>query len=257
MTRRALIFAAVFCPSLAFGLVIFMGPNKGCFGTPAAGGGGGGGGGGPNTSDVGMYLNCDSRTATTLTKGVGTVTIGAAYTSVAGVVGNGLDNNNLGNSGGKITISTDSLNFAKGRFGFSMYVRETGAPADGDPFWGDGSTGTVATAKFHLQVNASGNWTWDFAGATQLNLGSLAANTTHFIEIAFDTTTVTLGAPSKIYDNGTLIGTQTGSPSGTPTPIGIHVGGQDGNATSLILDQVMFSTNPLKDLNALKALSSF
>ncbi len=233
------------------------GPSLGVLAPVVASGGGSG-------SAVMWYWNADSASASqSPQKGIGTVTLGASWvlTSTAPIVGTGtVWNSNVGNSGGRISVFSDSWNFDHGRLAFYGILKEVAgtAASDGDPFWINGDTGTVAS-KMQLQVNASGIWLFDFSNATQLNLGVLLAqDTTSFIEIAWDYTQATLGAPCKVYKDSVLVGTCAGTPNaGAPAGGNVRFGGQDGNATAMAMDQIIFSTNPVENLYALRAQTSF
>ncbi len=215
------------------------------------------------TDDITWYWNADDASASqSPQKGLGSITLGASWVSTTAVVGTAaIYNSNTGNSGGRITISSTSFNYTQGRLGTYMILREaTGSATDGDPIWVNGSTGTSATSKFHIQVSATGNWTFDYSNATQLSLGTgfLTRDTTTYVEFAWDYATTTLGAPCKVYKDGVLTGTCAGTPNaGAPTGSTLRFGGQDSNATALVMDQIIFSTNPVRDLYALRNTTSF
>jgi len=254
MKKLLLALIVVALPTVCRAGVRSRGPNPGVFVKTVAS---------TSTADITYYWAMDSATSgQSPQKGSGTITIGASWVSTTAVVGtNALYNSNTGNSGGKITVSSTSWNFTAGRWGAYMILREsTGASSIGDPFWIQGDTGTVATSKFILTVDSIGEWLLNYSNANQLNLGTnlLTQNTTAFIEVAWDYTGATLGAPCKVFKDGILQGTCSGTPNaGAPAGGTVQLGGQNANATALVMDQFIYSTDPNRDLNALKNTTSF
>jgi hypothetical protein len=214
---------------------------------------------GVDTSDVPFYWNMDSATSgISPQKGFGTITIGASWTSVTGSVSNAVDNNNAGNAAGRITISTwtvgtsFNIDMSKGRVGFYFFPRETGAGADGDPIYGNGAT---SGAVWYWQ-NSAGTNQWKYKDKS-INF-TLTANTTQFVELAWDSAEATLGRPCEVFVDGISAGQcTTGSSGGDPAASSIRLGGIDGNGYSAWYDQMMISTNPVKDLYALRNTTSF
>ena len=256
--RIALIFSVFLSAGAGYAAIVFMGPNKGCF--VAQGAGGGGGGGAVDTSDVPFYWNCDTATSgQSPQKGAGTITIGAAYTSTTAVVGNGVDNNNTGNSGGRITISTSSaglnnIDMSKGRVGMWVYPRETSTAADGDPFYVDQATGTGQAKLYWTNINGTNYWDYKDKSITF----TPTVNTWQFIELAWDSSEATLGRPCEVFINGISVSQcSAGSTGSVPSGTSFRLGGIDGNSYSMIYDQVIVSTNPVKDLYSLRNRTSF
>lgn len=206
----------------------------------------------PNTSDVPFYHNCNSITSGAApTKGSGTVTIGASYTSVAAQVSNGWQNNNAGNAGGRITFDQANLQMSEGRIGFWIKPAESGSGADGEIFY-------VQTAAPKLQVtNVTGTYSASYKDISIGTFSGLSSGVWAFLEMAWDSDGDKLGSHLKIFIDGVQNGTASGSTGADPTLAGGKIGSADGNGHSSIVDQVMVSTNPVKDLYALRSETSF
>ena len=216
---------------------------------------------GGSFADILFYSNCDSVTSGQAPqKGVGTITVGASWTSsTTAVVGNSWANNNTGNAGGRISFSTSTtpanlnIDMAKGRIGFYFYPLESGASSDGDPLYGNGAT----TAPKWFWQNVSGTNSWSYKDK-QIASFSLTANTWQFVEFAWDSAETTLGAPCKVIVDGVTSGTcSAGSTGLDPAPSSIRLGGIDGNGFNALYDQIIISNDPLRDLNAVKNTTSF
>lgn len=215
---------------------------------------GGGGGGGGSTSDILFYANADSKTTgQSPQKGTGTITIGTSVSSATAIVSNGWDNNNAGNTAGRISISTTSnIDMSQGRAGFYMYPRESGAPAQGAPFYVSGAT---STPKLYWQ-NVSGSNTFSYKDK-QIGF-TYTTNTWQFIEFAWDSSETHLGRPCEVFIDGVSAGQcPTGSAGADPSGSSVRLGGVDANALSMIYDQVLISTDSTRNLYLVRNQTSF
>lgn len=213
----------------------------------------------PDYFDILFYWNCDSvTTGISPQKGVGTITIGASWSLNTGVVGNSADINNTGNSGGRISISTatalPNIDVSQGRIGFYFHPFETGSASDGDPFYGAGAT----TSPFMYFQNSVGNYVWKYKDE-EVNVGGVfSADTTYFVELAWDSDEAELGVPCRIIIDGSTAGScPTGSTGADPAPTSLRFGGLDGNATDAWYDQIIISNDPTRNLYLLRDGTSF
>lgn len=212
-----------------------------------------------NTSDITFYWNMDSvTTGISPQKGSGTITIGSAYTLTSGVVGTGGTNNNNTSSATNTRISfstTTNIDMSKGRVGFYYCQMETGAGEDGDIIYGNGTT--ASNPKFYLQ-NINGTNTFFYKDKSINIFNALTVGTTYFLEVAWDSVETTLGAPCKAWVDGAVEGTCTAGSTGVdPAPTSIRMGGIDANTNWCLHDQLIISSDPLRNINTIKNQTSF
>jgi hypothetical protein len=220
-------------------------------------------GAGGGYSDVKVYFNCDADTTPqTPSKGnTNSVTVSSPWTVDAGMTGNSLNNANDGFE--QITISTYSasggtqIDWANGRVGFYFMPLESGSSSasDGNPVWAVSTTG----GKWFFDKVSSSNPIFYYGDASAtVSATSLTSGSTTYIEIAWDYDSSTLGAPCKVYKNGVLAATCGALSSATvPAATTMKFSGFDANQWWAKYDQILISSDPTRDLYAVRDLTSF
>lgn len=238
MIRLIILFAALLAASPSFsarGVVIIQNAVAG----PSSGGGGG-------TDDIIFYSNCDSVTSgQSPQKGSGTITIGGSYTSSPGQIGNGWDNNNSGNTSGRITFQTSgNLNPAEGSVAFWMFVAESGAGSDGEIFY------LTTTTPFLRFTNVGGTYSFNYKDVTLTDF-SVPTGWRH-VTLRWDSDEDKLGASLEVLVDGVSVGTASGSTGLDPSSSSGKIGSADGNGHDMIIDHFTVSSSPTIDLYALR-----
>lgn len=200
------------------------------------------GGSGGGDDHIVFYLNCDSKTANqSPQKGTGSILYldDSHWSLVTGAVSDAVACS-TGYYSFHIPVS-DNLNLAIGTIGF---------------FWRASTITAYAAVMYITAPSTSPAWAIWTNGATEIEFDykdgsqwyTIAADTTYFIEFAWDGT---LNKQSYRVNGGSWT-EATGLGGSNPTGSTVYVGYYDGNASNAWWDQIMISDQYQKDLYSVR-----
>jgi hypothetical protein len=196
-------------------------------------------------SDIIFYLNCDADSGNAQKAG-GSATVtwdaGILLNETDEIVGTGcVDQNNDGSDDFDFEIS-GNVDFDSGRIGFWFNPQEALTNA--------GRIVTSIGNDFYVIANtANGNISVIYLGTTNDNNGSFEVGTWTFLEFRFN------GTECKAYQDGNLIATVNGTGSVDDTVLSFMA--QDANALDQLIDNIISSNNPDRDLYAVRTVTDF
>lgn len=152
-------------------------------------------------------------------------------------------------------LVTTGMTLTKGRMGVKVSAQTWVANTDIISLYDNSPVNTI-TLDMYGSGQIRGYYRENGSGFDTVTSTSNFNTVTHVVEMAWDTTVGDGSDYVKVYVDGSLETTSGSKTLGTMTLDGFYIGNNSVNAGSTIFDQIIISTDPDRDINALMSLTS-